>query len=368
MSKVVFNHAWKIYGKKVVAVRDLSFTCEDGDFLAIVGPSGGGKSSTLRMIAGLEKIDRGELLFDGEVVNDLSPRERNIALAFETYALYPRLTTYENIAFPLQARGLIKTEVDERVRAVVEALDLTDVLDEKPSSLSGGHQQRISLARALIRKPNVTLLDEPISHMDQHVRTEVRARIRRVHEEFNNTTIYVTHDQAEAISVCDRLAILSDAELQQIGTVDEVWNHPANKFVASFIGEPPMNFVNGKIESPHHVFIPAKEGKSTFKFDGEIDQKYVGKEITIGVRPQQIGLSLSKKQEAFILSTVRVIEFQGDRAILTAQLEDLNNTEVKVVIERERIKQIKDTVWLEFAPEIIHLFDDETPIISRTHR
>ncbi|MBA7604041.1 Oligosaccharides import ATP-binding protein MsmX [subsurface metagenome] len=364
MSRVSINHVWKIYEGNVIAVRDASFTCEDGEFLAILGPSGSGKSSILRMLAGLEEITRGEILFDGKVVNKLNPSERNIALAFESYALYPRLTIYENIAFPLRAQGLDKPEIDKKVKLISEALDLADFLKKRPSSLSGGHQQRISLARALVREPNVTLLDEPISHMDQRVRVEIRARIRRLHDELKTTTMYVTHDQAEAISLCDRLVVLNLAEVQQVGTVDEIWNQPANKFVASFVGDPRMNFINGKVESPQHVSIPTKEGKKTFESTGEIDQKYVGsEEITIGVRPQQIELSLSKQQEASIPGSVKIIEFRGDDAVLAVELEDFNNTRVRVVVPLERAGYVGDTVWLEFKPEIIHLFDKEVPII-----
>jgi multiple sugar transport system ATP-binding protein len=364
MSRVRINHVWKIYEGNVIAVRDASFACEDGEFLAILGPSGSGKSSILRMLAGLEEITRGEILFDEKIVNKLSPSERNIALAFESYALYPRLTVYENIAFPLRAQGLDKPEIDKKVKLISEAFDLADFLKRRPSSLSGGHQQRISLARALVREPNVTLLDEPISHMDQRVRVEIRARIRRLHDELKTTTMYVTHDQAEAISLCDRLVVLNLAEVQQVGTVDEVWNQPANKFVASFVGEPQMNFINGKVESPQHVSIPTKEGKKTFEFTGEIDQKYVSsEEITIGVRPQQIELSLSKRQEASIPGSVKIIEFRGDDAVLTVELEDFNNTRVKVVVPLERAGYVGDTVWLELRPEIIHLFDKEVPII-----
>lgn len=363
MSRVSINHVWKIYEGNVVAVRDMNVTCEDGEFLSILGPSGSGKSSTLRMIVGLEEITKGEILFDKKVVNNLSPRERNIALAFESYALYPRLTVYENIAFPLRVQGLRKFEIDKTVKSIAEQLDLTDILSKRPSSLSGGHQQRVSLARALVRKPNVTLLDEPISHMDQRVRAELRARIRRLHDELKITTIYVTHDQAEAISLCDRLVVLNFAEVQQFGTVDEIWNRPANKFVASFVGEPQMNFINGKVDTPHHVFIVTKEGKKTFKFRGEVDQKYVGSEVTIGVRPQQIRLSLSKEREASVPGSVKLVEYQGDNAVLTMKLEDLDNTEIKVVAPIERVVHVGKTVCLEFRPEIIHLFDKETPII-----
>ncbi len=366
MSRVDLNHVWKIYPRgNVVAVKDVTFTCNSKEFLAIVGPSGGGKSSTLRMLAGLEDITRGEILFDGRVVNNMGPAERNIALAFESYALYLRLNVYENIAFPLRARRMKSSEVDKKVKDIAELLDLTSILKKHPSSLAGGHQQRVSLARAFVRKPNVTLLDEPISHMDQRVRTELRARIRRLHDELGNTTIYVTHDQAEAISLCDRLAVLHQAELQQIGTVDEIWNRPANRFVAYFIGEPAMNFINGRLENHHEVSIPTRKGKRVFQFKGEIDPKYVGAEITIGVRPQQIGVSRKKEEEASINGSVKIVEFQGDTTVLTMKLEDGVDSEVKAVVPAAERYSIDETVWLHFSPDIIHLFDKDTPVLRR---
>ena len=366
MSRVDLNHVWKIYPRgDVVAVNNLTLTCNDKEFLAIVGPSGGGKSSTLRMLAGLEEITRGEILFDGKVVNDLGPAERNVALAFESYALYLRLNVYENIAFPLRARRIKDAEVDQKVKSIAELLDLTSVLNKYPSSLAGGHQQRVSLARAFVRRPKVTLLDEPISHMDQRVRAELRARIRRLHDELGNTTIYVTHDQAEAISLCDRLAVLHQAELQQIGTVEEIWNQPANRYVAYFVGEPAMNFINGRIESPGSVSILTSEGKWVFKFKGEIDPKYVGAEITIGVRPQQIKVSRTKRQEASIPGPVSIIEFQGESTVLTMKLGDGANSEVKAVVPATERYTIRETAWLHFSPYVIHLFDRETPILRR---
>jgi multiple sugar transport system ATP-binding protein len=367
VSRINISHVWKVYEGNVTAVRDVSFTCEDQEFLAILGPSGGGKSSMLRMITGLEEVTRGEISFDEKVVNQLTPAERNVALAFESYALYPRLTVYENIAFPLRAKGVTKPEIDKMVKSMAEEMNLTDILYKRPSSLSGGHQQRVSLARALVRKPSVTLLDEPISHMDQRTRLEIRARIRRIHDDLKSTTIFVTHDQADAICLCDRVAILNNGELQQIGTVDEIWNKPANRFVASFVGEPPMNYINGRVEDPQHVSILTKEGKRTFEFRGKIDQKYVGSEkISIGVRPQQIKVSPSKQSKACIACTVKVIEFQGASRVLKVVLEDRNNTEVMVVVPMEIAGYVGDTVWLEFSPEIIHLFDKDTQIIRRT--
>jgi multiple sugar transport system ATP-binding protein len=368
VSEVTINHVYKRYEGNVEAVKDVSFTCEDGEFLAILGPSGSGKSSMLRMIAGLEDITQGEILFDGKLVNALTPSERNLALAFESYALYPLMSVYENIAFPLRAQGLGKAEVDKKVTFIAEELDLADILKKKPSSLSGGHQQRVSLARALVREPNVTLLDEPISHMDQRVRAEMRARIRRLHDELNLTTIYVTHDQAEAVSLCDRLAVLNFGELQQFGTVDEIWNQPANRFVATFVGEPQMNFITATMETPQEVSIPTSEGKITFPYSRKVDPRYVGSEITIGLRPHQITLSLSSTHEGAIGGAVELIEFQGESAILTVTLEDLHHTEVKVVVSGERPGQAGDSVWLGFSPEIIHLFDKEITISHETQR
>lgn len=363
MSSVELNHVWKVYEGDVQAVKDASFTIEDGEFLAVLGPSGCGKSTTLRMIAGLEEISRGEILFDGRVMNDLSPNERNIALAFESYALYHRLTVYENIAFPLRCKGMSGADVDKKVRWIADILNVTDILKKKPIGLSGGHQQRVNLCRALVREPNVTLLDEPISHMDLRVRSNMRARIRRLHDDFNLTTIYVTHDQDEAVSIADRIAVMKDARVQQIGTVDEIWNHPANKFVATFVGEPQMNFIQGAIETPEDVSISTKDGKRHFRFDGKVDEKYVGSEIKIGIRPQEIGLTLDTEPPASIRASVELTEFQGESVIVTVKLDDNNHTEIKAVVGADHMPNDGENVWMQFTPEAIHLFDDESPVL-----
>ena len=364
MCKVSINNVSKTYQGNVEGVRDVSFTCEDGEFLAILGPSGSGKSSMLRMIAGLEDITKGEILFDERVVNNLTPAQRNIALAFESYALYPLLSVYENIAFPLRARGMSRADVDQKVRFVAEQLGISDILNRKPSSLSGGHQQRVSLARALVRDPNVTLLDEPISHMDQRVRAEMRARIRRLHNEFRLTTIFVTHDQEEAVSLCDRVAVMSMGTLQQIGTVDEVWNRPTNKFVASFVGEPEMNFFRGTIETPREISVATKEGKTVFPIAFGVLQKYLGTEITVGVRPHDITLAVNKTEQAALAASVDLIEFQGESVVVTVKLETRDITEARVVVPAEKLGQIEQRVWVGFRPEVIHLFDGEKTIIN----
>lgn len=367
MSKIDCKSIWKIYNGNVIGVKDLTFTCNDKEFLAILGPSGSGKSSTLRMLAGLEEISKGEILFDGNVVNELEPAERNIALAFESYALYYRMSVYENIAFPLRAKGMSNKDVDKSVKEISEVLNLEAILKKRPAELAGGHQQRVSLARALVRKPNLTLLDEPLSHMDQRIRTEVRIQIRRIHEELGNTTIYVTHDQEEAISLCDRILILHNTKLQQIGTVDEIYNKPVNKFVAFFVGQPGMNFIKCKVESLESISLQTSKGKNIFGFTGAVDPKYVGSEITMGIRPQQLGMIEHGGQKSIMSGQVKIVEFQGDNDVLTVELGDINKTQIKVVIPAggKKFKQ-EETCWMDFQPERIHLFDEtEKAIIER---
>ncbi len=366
MSRVDLNKVWKIYPRgNVIGVKDLSFTINDREFLAILGPSGGGKSSTLRMLAGLEDISRGEISFDGRVVNALGPAERNIALAFESYALYQRLSVYENIAFPLRARRLKNALINEKVTSIARLLDLTSILRKFPPSLAGGQQQRVSLARAFVRQPNLTLLDEPISHMDKRVRAEIRARIRHLHDEMKNTTVYVTHDQAEAVSLCDRMVILDKAELQQIGTVEDIWNRPANRFVAHFVGEPAMNFIPGRTEGAGSICIPTLQGKRLFAFNGDLNPRYVEADVTVGVRPQEIKVSRAQRNGNCIPAVVRITEFQGETTVLTLNLGDSRNTELKAVVAATEHYSMGESVWLSFGAEIIHLFDGEAPILLR---
>jgi len=366
MSTIDVQNVWKIYPRgNVVGVRDLSFSCRDKEFLAILGPSGGGKSSTLRMLAGLEEISKGEVRFDGAVVNKMGPAERNIALAFESYALYQRLTVFENIAFPLRARKLNDNEINQKVSSIAELMDLTSILNKYPPELAGGHQQRVSLARAFVRKPNVTLLDEPISHMDQRVRAQLRARIRHLHDDLGLTTVYVTHDQAEAISLADRIAIINRAELQQIGTIEEIWNQPANRFVAYFVGEPAMNFIPGELADSQHVAISSDKDQNIFEFRGTLKAQPSGAAVTIGVRPQQIKISHSRPEGVSVGAVVKIVEFQGETTVLTVNLADRAQSEVKVVVSSAEKIGEGENIWLLFAPEIIHLFDQDAPILQR---
>jgi multiple sugar transport system ATP-binding protein len=353
MSTVEARHVWKIYEGNVEAVRDANFFCDQEQFVAILGPSGCGKSSTLRMLAGLEDITKGEILFDGMVVNNLTSRERNIALAFESYALYSPLTIFENIAFPLQARGMDKGEIKRKVHEIAEILELKDVLKRKPGKLSGGQQQRVSLARALVRDPSVLLLDEPLSHMDQRVRTIIRARIRRIHDELSTSTIYVTHDQEEAVALADKIIVMNFGEIQQIGTADDLWHYPANHFVAGFIGEPSMNFLNGSLASENSVTLKNGANPVTWNISENIQIFTADTDVRVGIRPDKIKIS-TKATESGIKSKVEVIEFLGEYLILTLHI---GHTEIKVIISPDFDIREQDDVWIWGEPDDIHLFD-----------
>ncbi len=356
MSIVEARHVWKIYNGDVVAVRDANFRCENQEFVAILGPSGCGKSSTLRMLAGLEDITKGEMLFDGKVVNHLSSRDRNVALAFESYALYPPLTVYENIAFPLLARGMDKREIKNKVMDMADALELTDVLKRKPGKLSGGQQQRVSLARALVRDPSVLLLDEPLSHMDQRVRTVIRARIRRIHDELSTTTIYVTHDQEEAVALADKIIVMDMGVIQQIGTADDLFSHPLNQFVAGFIGEPAMNFLKGKVESHNRVTVRNGDTSVCWAVAADISSSFLDTEILVGVRPENFKAS-KEPTDSGIKTRVEVVEFLGEERNLTLRLGD---STIKTIVPASFLVKEEDVLWLNAAPEEIHIFEEKS--------
>lgn len=255
MADVKLVGVWKLYREEkgpkglVEAAKDVNLDCPDKSFVAFLGPSGCGKTSTLRMIAGLERISRGSIFIGGRRVNDLTPQQRNIAMAFESYALYPPLSVYDNIAFPLRARKVQEARIKEVIMDVASLLQIENILDQRPARLSGGEQQRVSLARALVREEvAVTLMDEPISHLDAQLKSQLRVEIKRLQRERGLTVIYVTHDQLEALSMADRVAVMNAGEVQQVGTPEEIYNQPANLFVAGFVGEPPMNFIECSLE------------------------------------------------------------------------------------------------------------------------
>jgi multiple sugar transport system ATP-binding protein len=363
MARVGLDHVWKIYeqrGKKVEAVRDLTLACDDGEFLAIVGPSGCGKSSTMRMIAGLESISRGAITIGERVINDVTPADRNIAMVFENYALYPHLTVRENIVLSLEVKGVPAAEIKALLGRAVSTLDIGDILNRKPRQLSGGQKQRVAIARAIVRNPTVLIMDEPISHIDARLRSKVRAELKHLLRELAATTIYVTHNQAEALSMADRIAVMSDGELQQIGTPEEIYERPANLFVADFVGEPPMNFLpcdpvhaDGGLmlhAAPMTIGAPAR-------LRGALGNHRTPGDLLLGVRPVDIHLTWTPHPEAVGTGTVRLVENLGDEQIVAV---DVGPGSVESVVSASEPARIGDTVWLLIESERVHVFDRAT--------
>ena len=297
MAEVKLEHISKVYddNKKNVSkpktIDDISFTVHDKEFMVLVGPSGCGKSTLLRMIAGLEEITEGVLTIDGERVNEKDPRDRDLAMVFQNYALYPHMSVYENMAFGLRLKRFSKAEIKERVMQTAQLLELEDELHRKPKSLSGGQRQRVAIGRAIIRRPKVFLFDEPLSNLDAKLRSQMRIELQKLHREIDATMIYVTHDQVEAMTLGSRIAVLNKGKLMQLDTPIHLYNHPENKFVAGFIGSPAMNFIKGSIEKQDTGCIfKSDEGKCQIQFDDQSEElnSYLGKSIEIGIRPEHV--------------------------------------------------------------------------------
>ncbi|CAM3375585.1 ABC transporter ATP-binding protein [Marinicrinis lubricantis] len=293
MSSILFNHVVKAYGKdKEPVVKDFNLSVEDKEFIVFVGPSGCGKSTTLRMIAGLEDISEGEIYINDRKVNDLPPKHRDIAMVFQNYALYPNMSIYENIAFGLRLRKMPKSEIDLAVKRAARVLEIESYLHRKPRQLSGGQRQRVALGRAIVREPQVFLMDEPLSNLDAKLRVQMRTEIIRLQKQLGVTTIYVTHDQTEAMTMGDRIVVMNDGVIQQVDTPERIYNHPVNRFVASFVGSPPMNFIDGtllikddKVYFDTRRFsleIPAGKAKRL------VQGGYADKPIVLGIRPENI--------------------------------------------------------------------------------
>jgi multiple sugar transport system ATP-binding protein len=287
MAQVEFRHVWKIFPGDVTAVRDADFTIREGEFMVIVGPSGCGKSTTLRMVAGLEDVTRGEIAIDGRVVNDVAPKDRDIAMVFQNYALYPHMTVYDNMAFGLKMRKYPKDEIDARVREAGEILGLTELLERKPKALSGGQRQRVAVGRAIVRKPKVFLFDEPLSNLDAKLRVQMRAEISRLHQRLGATMLYVTHDQVEAMTMGSRITLMKDGDIQQIDAPLALYRRPANRFVAGFIGSPAMNLLDGTFRNagPGYEF---ESGTVKLRFDGPPGADIFPDRVTVGIRPENL--------------------------------------------------------------------------------
>ena len=282
MARVELKNVTKIYDGKKVIIDNVDLTINDKEFLVLVGSSGCGKSTLLRMIAGLEDITKGEIYIDDKLVNNVHPKDRDIAFVFQNYALYPHMSVYENMAFPLKMRKLSKKEIDEKVKEAAEILDLTELLNRKPKQLSGGQRQRVALGRAIVRNPKVFLMDEPLSNLDAKLRVQMRSEIKKLHQKLQTTFIYVTHDQTEALTMGDRIAVIDKGVIQQIGTPIEVYNKPINKFVGGFLGSPAMNFINAKVEN-NSISVNG----SAFELNEEQKNKLGSRtDVVIGIRAE----------------------------------------------------------------------------------
>jgi len=323
MARVTLDAVDKVYGagaNAVHAVQDLSLEVADGEFAALLGPSGCGKTSTLRMIVGLEPITAGTIAFDGAVVNALTPEQRNVAMAFESYALYPTFTIAENLAFPLEVRGIEAAERERRVRRIARLLQIEPLLERRPVELSGGQQQRVSLGRALIREPSVFILDEVLSHLDAHLKFQMLLELKRIHQEVGRTMIYVTHDQMEALALADRVAVMSNARLQQFGDRDALYDRPVNRFVADFIGEPPTNFLDVEVETEGSAMTLTVEG-TALRFVPDdaraaaIRAAGLGRAV-VGIRPQNLFYGTADGFES-VEATVAFNEYLGEQSILS---------------------------------------------------
>jgi ABC-type sugar transport system ATPase subunit len=361
MASVTLEKLYKNYGK-VQAVRGIDMHIADGEFMAFLGPSGCGKSSTMRTIAGLEEISGGKIYFNEQCVNRVRPRERGVAMAFETYALYPTINVYENLAFPLRAAKWSAIDLDARVREIARILEITDLLDRMPQGLSSGQAQRVGLARALTRKPEVFVLDEPISHLDTRQRTRMRAYLKRLHIELGHTMIYVTHDQEEAMAMADRITIMKDGILLQTDTPETIYHHPVNIFVAGFMGEPAMNFLSCRyVENGGRYLQATSSGKIQVPLPPRMDilaqQGQVPQEVTLGVRPYYVNISFASDVTHTVPAQVFIVEPLGDSTVVTVQVADVR---MQIVTNPDFWADIGQSVWLAFEPDRIRLFDDAT--------
>ena len=343
----------------VVAVQQFSLDIKDKEFIVLVGPSGCGKSTTLRMVAGLEEISDGELLIDGKLVNDIPPKDRDIAMVFQNYALYPHMTVYENMAFSLKLRHVPKAEIDKKVREAAEILDITQYLNRKPKALSGGQRQRVAIGRAIVRAPKVMLMDEPLSNLDAKLRNEMRAEIIKLRKRIDTTFIYVTHDQTEAMTLGDRIVIMKDGYIQQIGTPQEVFNHPANLFVAGFIGMPVMNFFDAQlIREGSQYFVEVggfRQELAPEKEERLLNNDVQSQPVTLGVRPEHTDVA-----EAGVEARVDVAEMMGSSVHLHVNAE---GRDVIIIVPTTDMKgnyEMGDIVRFSFQGNVAHVFSKET--------
>jgi multiple sugar transport system ATP-binding protein len=356
MATVTFDHVWKRFGE-VAAVADLSLEIGDGEFMVLVGPSGCGKTTSLRMIAGLEEITEGILRIGDRVVNDVAPKDRNIAMVFQSYALYPHMSVRDNLAFALKLGKVPKPEIEQRINEAAGMLELEKLLDRKPKELSGGQRQRVALGRAIVREPAVFLMDEPLSNLDAKLRVQTRAQIARLHQRLGTTMVYVTHDQVEAMTMGERIAVMNEGLLQQVGSPQELYEHPVNRFVAGFIGSPAMNFVEVAVRAAEATQLG--EGPIGFPVPARYRAALgsAGGRVVAGFRPEHLELGDIAGPVATIEGTADVVEYLGNEELLHVRVDSL---EIVAIVDSAFRVRPGDTVALRLPVEKLHLFSTET--------
>ncbi len=372
MAGVTLRHIYKVYPGGVTAVNDFNLVIKDKEFIVLVGPSGCGKSTTLRMVAGLEEITEGELFIGDKLMNDVAPKDRDIAMVFQNYALYPHMTVYDNMAFGLKLRKVHKGEIDKKVKEAAKALGIEEYLQRKPKALSGGQRQRVALGRAIVREPMVFLMDEPLSNLDAKLRVQMRTEITRLHKRLNTTFIYVTHDQTEAMTMGTRIVVMKDGFIQQVDTPQNLYDYPCNKFVAGFIGTPQMNFFAATlVRDGDKVIAHLGENKVELP-EGVVakltDQSYIGKDVILGIRPDDIHdeqVFIEAHPTTKIKAHVELLEKLGYETLvhleMDAFIQDQADNPIARVNPRSTI-MAGDDVILAFDPNRIHLFDKDTEV------
>ena len=357
-----FDHIVKRYPDGYLAVEDFDLKVEPGEFIVLVGPSGCGKSTTLRMVAGLETISEGELRIGGKRVNDVEPKDRDIAMVFQNYALYPHMNVYDNMAFGLKLRKLSKSEIDAKVRDAAAILGLSDLLDKKPKSLSGGQRQRVALGRAIVRDAKLFLMDEPLSNLDAKLRVQMRSEITKLHYRLNTTTLYVTHDQTEAMTMATRLVVMKDGIIQQIGTPREVYDMPENVFVGGFIGSPAMNFLRGNVVGEYFEIGNQKVRIPEQKLKLLKEQNYLNHEIILGIRPEDINDDFNQDSSNTVTAKVQVSELTGAEMIIYATI---NEQQFVGKIHADADVAMGQEIQLNFNLAKAHFFDPTTEMRIR---
>ncbi|MBB6630063.1 sn-glycerol-3-phosphate ABC transporter ATP-binding protein UgpC [Clostridium algidicarnis] len=366
MANLSLKNIYKVYPGDVTAVKDFNLEIEDKEFIVFVGPSGCGKSTTLRMIAGLEEISKGELYIGDKIVNDVAPKDRDIAMVFQNYALYPHMTVYDNMAFGLKLRKMDKALIEKKVREAARVLDIEHLLERKPKALSGGQRQRVALGRAIVREPKVFLMDEPLSNLDAKLRVQMRTEISKLHKRLQTTFVYVTHDQTEAMTMGTRIVVMKEGLIQQVDSPQNIYDHPKNVFVAGFIGSPQMNLIDSKLfEEDGDVFASFEEDKILLPKDKAMflkEKGYVGKEVILGIRPEDLDDSedfISLHKDAIINAKVEVTELMGAETYIYLSKERSNF--VARVNGSSKVK-LDEVIRIALDEDKIHIFDKESEI------